>query len=219
MRAVPEILNINLIQTCSLFIDYYFCMVSKISKISIKCLFYYLIVTNLIYFSPIIKDFLAGGWCWFICDRNSYLYILYFKLFCILIPIFFICFLCVVNFTSFIMTTFLGWLPIQIVATLYQLPDPEKTLHYCNCLFLQAFMSMFQILTQKGWTDIMHITMWSCGERVAPLVAMYFIFYHLFVTLVSTCVISQRRPIIYFHGYYLWDYQKFPFFIFLCQVL
>lgn len=53
-------------------------------------------------------------------------------------------------------------------------------------LFPQAFMSMFQILANKGWIEIMHITMWRTGGRIAPLVAIYFIFYHLFVTLVST---------------------------------
>lgn len=46
-------------------------------------------------------------------------------------------------------------------------------------------MSMFQILTQKGWNEVMHLTMWETGEQFAPLVAIYFIFYHLFVTLVS----------------------------------
>lgn len=46
-------------------------------------------------------------------------------------------------------------------------------------------MSMFQILTQKGWNEVMHLTMWETGEKLAPLVAIYFIFYHLFVTLVS----------------------------------
>lgn len=43
---------------------------------------------------------------------------------------------------------------------------------------------MFQILTQKGWNEVMHRTMWEIGENYAPLVAIYFIFYHLFVTLV-----------------------------------
>lgn len=47
-------------------------------------------------------------------------------------------------------------------------------------------MSMFQILTQKGWIEVMHVTMYETGEKVAPLVAIYFICYHLFVTLVST---------------------------------
>ncbi|ESP00278.1 hypothetical protein LOTGIDRAFT_225940 [Lottia gigantea] len=49
--------------------------------------------------------------------------------------------------------------------------------------FPQAFMSMFQILTQKGWIDVMHITMWKTG-KVATLAAIYFIFYHLCVTLI-----------------------------------
>ncbi|XP_012934773.1 sodium leak channel non-selective protein [Aplysia californica] len=48
----------------------------------------------------------------------------------------------------------------------------------------QAFMSMFQILTQKGWIEVMHATMYETGEIVASLVAIYFIFYHLVVTLI-----------------------------------
>ena len=44
-------------------------------------------------------------------------------------------------------------------------------------------MTMFQILTQKGWLDIMHSTMRQSDEFF-PLVAAYFISYHLFVTLV-----------------------------------
>ena len=50
----------------------------------------------------------------------------------------------------------------------------------------QGMMSMFQILTQKGWNEVMFSTMWQTSERIAPFVAIYFIFYHLFVTLVST---------------------------------
>ena len=44
-------------------------------------------------------------------------------------------------------------------------------------------MTMFQVLTQKGWVDIMHTTMRQ-ASRLSPLVAIYFISYHLFVTLV-----------------------------------
>ena len=57
-------------------------------------------------------------------------------------------------------------------------------------------MSMFQILTQKGWNEVMHLTMYRTGERFAPLVAIYFIFYHLFVTLVSLVVfpLSSSPP-------------------------
>jgi sodium leak channel non-selective protein len=44
-------------------------------------------------------------------------------------------------------------------------------------------MTMFQILTQKGWLDIMHSTMRQ-SKDFSPLVAIYFISYHVFVTLV-----------------------------------
>lgn len=50
----------------------------------------------------------------------------------------------------------------------------------------QAFMSMFQILTQKGWVAVMHDTMDVVDSAaVTTGVAIYFVFYHLFVTLVS----------------------------------
>lgn len=45
-------------------------------------------------------------------------------------------------------------------------------------------MSMFQILTQEAWVDVMDETMLRTHETMAPLVAVYFILYHLFVTLV-----------------------------------
>ncbi len=44
-------------------------------------------------------------------------------------------------------------------------------------------MQIFQIMTQKGWLDVMHSTMIQ-SQDFSPLVAIYFIFYHLFVTLV-----------------------------------
>ena len=44
-------------------------------------------------------------------------------------------------------------------------------------------MTMFQIMTQKGWLDIMHSTMRQSKE-FQILVASYFITYHVFVTLV-----------------------------------
>lgn len=44
-------------------------------------------------------------------------------------------------------------------------------------------MSMFQILTQEGWIDIMDETMNVAGQ-LAPVVAFYFVIYHLFVTLI-----------------------------------
>lgn len=46
-------------------------------------------------------------------------------------------------------------------------------------------MSMFQILTQEGWVDVMDQTLNAVGHMWAPVVAIYFILYHLFATLVS----------------------------------
>lgn len=46
-------------------------------------------------------------------------------------------------------------------------------------------MSMFQILTQEAWVDVMDETMLRTRKTyLVPLVAVYFILYHLFVTLV-----------------------------------
>uniref|UniRef100_A0A183S9D3 Ion_trans domain-containing protein n=1 Tax=Schistocephalus solidus TaxID=70667 RepID=A0A183S9D3_SCHSO len=51
--------------------------------------------------------------------------------------------------------------------------------------FPKAFMSMFQILTQKGWVAVMHDTMDVVDSNaVITGVAIYFVFYHLFVTLI-----------------------------------
>nr|XP_022905001.1 sodium leak channel non-selective protein [Onthophagus taurus] len=50
--------------------------------------------------------------------------------------------------------------------------------------FTEAFMSMFQILTQEAWVEVMDETMVRTNTALAPLVAMYFILYHLFVTLI-----------------------------------
>ncbi|KAK7862065.1 hypothetical protein R5R35_011485 [Gryllus longicercus] len=50
--------------------------------------------------------------------------------------------------------------------------------------FPEAFMSMFQILTQEAWVEVMDETMLRTPETLAPLVAVYFILYHLFVTLI-----------------------------------
>lgn len=43
---------------------------------------------------------------------------------------------------------------------------------------------MFQILTQEAWVEVMDETMVRTHESLVPLVAFYFILYHLFVTLV-----------------------------------
>lgn len=46
-------------------------------------------------------------------------------------------------------------------------------------------MSMFQILTQEGWIDVMHETMVAVTFPAArPFVCVYFILYHLFATTV-----------------------------------
>jgi len=45
-------------------------------------------------------------------------------------------------------------------------------------------MSMFQIFTQEAWVDVMDETMLRTHEGIAPFIAVYFILYHLFVTLV-----------------------------------
>ncbi|KAL1109977.1 hypothetical protein AAG570_014086 [Ranatra chinensis] len=50
--------------------------------------------------------------------------------------------------------------------------------------FPEAFMSMFQILTQEAWVEVMDETMLRTTSTLAPLVAIYFILYHLFVTLI-----------------------------------
>ncbi|XP_060526683.1 sodium leak channel NALCN isoform X2 [Cylas formicarius] len=50
--------------------------------------------------------------------------------------------------------------------------------------FSEAFMSMFQILTQEAWVEVMDETMLRTPSMIAPLVAFYFIMYHLFVTLI-----------------------------------
>lgn len=50
--------------------------------------------------------------------------------------------------------------------------------------FSYAFMSMFQILTQEAWTDVMNETMLRVRFVFGPLVAFCFIMYHLFVSLI-----------------------------------
>lgn len=44
--------------------------------------------------------------------------------------------------------------------------------------------AMFQILTQEAWVEVMDETMIRTSKTLTPLVAMYFILYHLFVTLI-----------------------------------
>uniref|UniRef100_A0A915CHP8 Ion transport domain-containing protein n=1 Tax=Parascaris univalens TaxID=6257 RepID=A0A915CHP8_PARUN len=47
-----------------------------------------------------------------------------------------------------------------------------------------AFMSMFQIITQEGWTDVVVEILRTTNESMVPFVAIYFVGYHLFVTLI-----------------------------------
>uniref|UniRef100_A0A8R1EUZ8 Ion transport domain-containing protein n=1 Tax=Caenorhabditis japonica TaxID=281687 RepID=A0A8R1EUZ8_CAEJA len=49
--------------------------------------------------------------------------------------------------------------------------------------FPVAFMSMFQIITQEGWTDVVIEILRACNEQAVPFVAIYFVAYHLLVTL------------------------------------
>lgn len=46
-------------------------------------------------------------------------------------------------------------------------------------------MSMFLILTQEGWTELMNDTILRTSRTIGPLVAIYFVLYHLFVSLVN----------------------------------
>merc|ERR1711892_564966 len=50
--------------------------------------------------------------------------------------------------------------------------------------FPYALMSMFQILTQEAWPEVMQKTMALSIYWIYPLVACFFILYHLFVTLI-----------------------------------
>lgn len=50
--------------------------------------------------------------------------------------------------------------------------------------FPQAFMAMFQIITQEGWTEFVVEVLRSMPDRMVPFVAIYFVAYHLFVTLI-----------------------------------
>jgi len=47
-----------------------------------------------------------------------------------------------------------------------------------------ATTGMFQILTQEAWVEVMDETMVLTLDSLAPIVAVYFMFYHLFVTLI-----------------------------------
>lgn len=52
-------------------------------------------------------------------------------------------------------------------------------------------MSMFQIITQEGWTDVVVEILRTTNESMVPFVAIYFVGYHLFVTLV--CLLHSQQ--------------------------
>ncbi|CAJ0583802.1 unnamed protein product, partial [Mesorhabditis spiculigera] len=51
-------------------------------------------------------------------------------------------------------------------------------------MVLLAFMTMFQIITQEGWTDVVVEILRTTNESMVPFVAIYFVGYHLLVTLI-----------------------------------
>jgi sodium leak channel non-selective protein len=64
----------------------------------------------------------------------------------------------------------------------------QKFTNFIYNFCFQAFMSMFQILTQEAWVEVMDETMMRTSETIVPVVAVYFILYHLFVTLVRSSI-------------------------------
>ncbi|KAJ1365027.1 hypothetical protein KIN20_025235 [Parelaphostrongylus tenuis] len=50
--------------------------------------------------------------------------------------------------------------------------------------FPMAFMSMFQIITQEGWTEVVVEILRATNDSMVPFVAIYFVGYHLLVTLI-----------------------------------
>nr|XP_009858187.2 sodium leak channel non-selective protein [Ciona intestinalis] len=64
---------------------------------------------------------------------------------------------------------------------------------YSFATFPEAFKSMFQIMTQEGWIDVMHEVMKLVSDSTRIPVSIYFILYHLFVT---TVVISLFVAVI-----------------------
>lgn len=60
---------------------------------------------------------------------------------------------------------------------------------------------MFQILTQEAWVEVMDETMVRTSQTLTPLVAIYFILYHLFVTLVSHKTHTIMKYYVIFNFY------------------
>jgi hypothetical protein len=65
---------------------------------------------------------------------------------------------------------------------------------FFNHLFIQAFMCMFQIITQEGWPELVVDVLRMTDDRMVPFVAVYFVAYHLFVTLVGFLGFFKNNP-------------------------
>uniref|UniRef100_A0A3Q1HJT1 Sodium leak channel NALCN n=1 Tax=Anabas testudineus TaxID=64144 RepID=A0A3Q1HJT1_ANATE len=91
------------------------------------------------------------------------------------------------GFTGYISSSLHKFESLLVVGTtLHIYPDlyHSQFTYFQVHLFTLAFMSMFQILTQEGWVDVMDQTLVAVGQVWAPVVAIYFILYHLFATLI-----------------------------------
>ena len=73
---------------------------------------------------------------------------------------------------------------MQLFCNLKDETSETSEFHQNFSTFPFALMSMFQILTQEAWPEVMQKTMNLSIPWVTPLVACFFIFYHLFVTLI-----------------------------------
>ncbi|PAV69982.1 hypothetical protein WR25_10925 isoform D [Diploscapter pachys] len=81
---------------------------------------------------------------------------------------------------------------LVIFTIIFMIIASAISLHLFFCLphleyfhtFPQAFMSMFQIITQEGWTDLVVEVLRATNEKFVALAALYFVAYHLFVTLI-----------------------------------
>ena len=54
-------------------------------------------------------------------------------------------------------------------------------------------MSMFQILTQEAWVEVMDETMLRTSQMIIPVIAVYFILYNIFVTLVKLIISTHEN--------------------------
>lgn len=69
-------------------------------------------------------------------------------------------------------------------------------------------MSMFQILTQEGWVEVVSGTLMHAPNKfLSILIRVYFLLYHQFVSVVSEQVVTKSS--LHIHGdlTYLQDYH------------